>query len=716
MRPTHRRVFAAAALMAVVVLSGCSGGGGSAALEVSSVDSGLAPKSNGFSFANFGSAATPEVFNESDLVTMFGDAACVDGVTSPCTPTAQAAQWAQMVNEARASGHCEGLAVQSASRFMGALTPQTVDLRNEGDVTHGIMRAFATQFFPEVQAESNKWAKKSLNDILNELGRSFTAKDVSYTMGLYTPSGGHAVLPYALQIDDKLAVVKVYDSNWPGMERYVVIDLATETWYFSFSASDPQKDECAWTGKAGDIDLAPMSARTDALCPFCGNDAKVTKNVLFIRSASLDWSVKTPKGTYSPGAGETTEDVRARAVRTATCEQTVRLPEFVLYTEAEEFELDLPDTSSAYVSNGDAVVRVVTTGKKKRNAVLFGKNTVSSQDESTTLTVAADNVVARIEVSEAAVTIGENLVTIETAGTEVKADTAAPQIVVTDGPGEAPPTVTETKELVTVVPEVPKELVPDPVKPGLTAAAERDLSNEVYAAAIETLTVRNAALPPTPTTTAAPTTTTIAEATTTVAPTTTKKPATAVAATTTTVKATTTTAAAATTQAPTTTSPILAAGNTTTTVRATTTTLRTTATTTASATTTTTDPPATTTTVRATTTTAAPATTTTQAATTTTAYVHPYLRNYGCPYVYVGPSYDGSTGQSGVNTEATGRCNSGWEDIQGTITWDGTTRTINYSYQFRTCSTVTYSLRVRYSNGTLSQVFTGSYTPPQDNC
>lgn len=562
------RLGATGILTFSLVLGACSGGGG-VDLTASSVDSGLAPGTNGFSFANFASSATTEVFDEQDLVTMFGEVACVDGVTTPCAPTAQAAQWAQMVNEARASGHCEGLAVQSASRFMSAASPRTVELRNEGDVTHGIMRAFATQFFPEVQAESNKWAKRSLNEMLNELGRSLAERDVSYTMGLYTPSGGHAVLPYALQIDDELAVVKVYDSNWPGMERYVVIDRATGTWYFSFSAENPQEDECAWTGKAGDIDMAPMSARTDALCPFCGDDTKVTKNVLFIRSASLDWAVTTPGGTFSPATGAVATDVRARSVRTSSCDQTVRLPEFVLYTETDEFELDLPDTSSAYVSNGDSVVRVVTTGKRKRNAVLFGSGTVSAQDASTTLTVAADNVVAKVALDRAAITIGDNLVTIASGGTEVTASAETPRIVVTEGAAGSPPTVVESRDLVTVVPEVPVELVPDPVKPGLTAASDRDLSNAVYAAAIEATPVRAVTLPPTPTTT------TIAE-TTTVAPATTKRPTTASATTTTTpgsaspttwVGATVTSAV----DSPVTTTPGSPGGGTSTTVRPTTT-------------------------------------------------------------------------------------------------------------------------------------------------
>jgi hypothetical protein len=567
-------------MVAAVALSACGGGGSPKVAELTAVaaDSGLVPVDNGFSFANFPATATQAWFNENDLVTMFGGAACVDGVTDPCVPTAQAAQWAQMVNEARMSGHCEGLAVQSAVRFTGGATPKTVELRNEGDVTHGIMRAFATQFFPEVQKASNEWAKKSLNDILNELSRSLAAKDVSYTMGLYTPTGGHAVLPYAIEFSgENLAVVKVYDSNWPGMERYVVIDLEAQTWFFSFSASDPQKDECAWTGKASDLDIAPMSARTEAQCPFCGDDAQVTKNVLLIRSASLDWTLKTAEGTFSPAdATAVPSDLRARSIRTASCEVIVRIPEFVLYTETDEFELELPDTASAYVSTPDAVVKVETDGKKTRKPIVFSDKRVKTDDESTVLTVASDNAVARVEVPTSEIVVSDNLVTVNTNEGDVTTTPEAPQIVVTTGGGSSAPVAKPVENLVTVVPEVKPELVPEQVKPGLTETTARDLSNEAYAASVAatpvvpvsvppvtTTTVaeqRNVAAPATTTTTVRSTTTTRPAATTTTRPgaTTTTvaatTPVTAVAATTTVaVSPTTTRATTTTTAAPTTT-------------------------------------------------------------------------------------------------------------------------------------------------------------------
>lgn len=500
-------------VVALTTTAACGSGGSSVPLTAKAVDTGLAPVSNGFSFANFGASATPEFFNASDLSTMFGAEACASGEGETCAPTAQAAAWAQMVNDARQSGHCEGLAVQASARFDTRETPPTVELPNEGDVTHGIMRAFATQFLPEVQDATNEWSKKSLVEILNELHKSFQQGGTQYTLGVYTPTGGHAVLPYALEFPSKdLAVIKVYDSNWPGMERYVVIDLKAEQWFFSFSSTNPQNDECAWTGKAGDLDITPISARTAGTCPFCGDGSKVTKSVLLIRSTSSDWSVKTKNGTYSPANTESVAEVSSRAIRSASCDNVVKIPEFVLSTNETDFELTLPDTASAYVSNGNSVVRIVTKGKKQRAPITFTENSISLNDSSTNIQIAVDDVIAQVDTNSSEITIDDNSLSIAVDGgsSPVVVNESNPQVIVSDN-GTNNPQVDKTTELINVVAPVVEELIPEVVKPGLSPAVERNLTNEAYVKAVEEVPTTPVTAPPmTTTTTIKKTVTTIA--------------------------------------------------------------------------------------------------------------------------------------------------------------------------------------------------------------
>jgi hypothetical protein len=299
------RKFFSIAVCAAIVLSGCGGGDSGASGKNPVVESGMLMQSDSFSFANFGASATDLNFDETDLVAMFGnsDGVCIEGKTDPCVPIAEAAVWARMVNQARQSGHCEGFAVLAASRFEKKETPENALLQNEGDVTHGLMRAFATQFLPEVQQETVKWQQTAPSELIKQLKEGFASQKVPFSMGLYSDAGGHAVLPYALKyLDGDVVRVMVYDSNWPGADRYVDVNVKAETWEFSYSGKDPVTDTAKWSGGLGDIDLTSMDSRVNAKCPFCVNKSGIAKTILVLRSATGDWSVNTPGGVISPGA------------------------------------------------------------------------------------------------------------------------------------------------------------------------------------------------------------------------------------------------------------------------------------------------------------------------------------------------------------------------------------------------------------------------------
>lgn len=153
----------------VFVASSCGVFGGSsqsAPKLVEPVATALVPASDGYSFPNFESTSSEEQFDGSDLFAMFGAEACVDAVTNPCEPIAEAAAWARMVNQARAPGHCEGLVVEASKRFNSGLSPVTVKLENQGEVTHQIFRAFATQFLAEAQKETLSWQKNLCDKLL----------------------------------------------------------------------------------------------------------------------------------------------------------------------------------------------------------------------------------------------------------------------------------------------------------------------------------------------------------------------------------------------------------------------------------------------------------------------------------------------------------------------------------------------------------------------
>ena len=367
---------------------------GAEEVKAESVATTMRPLTDGFSFPNFPSSVSVETFDVNDLLTMFGPSVCVGEEDDPCIPTAEAAAWARMVNQARASGHCEGLVVQSAIRFASAVNPKTVDLPNEGEVTHAIYRAFATQFLPETQEETDKWAKKSMREIANALVESFKTGSAQYSMGVYTEKGGHAVLPYAIDfIDADHAMVQVYDSNWPGKNRFVEMDFKAKQWKFSFAGKDPANDPKAWTGGEGWIDLTSLESRTKATCPFCGNDNKVKNTMLVIKSTDADWSVTTKNGTFSPNDGKEVDGVQARPLRGSVGSEVAL--EYVVFVDSPEMTLDMPGETSAFVMQENAIVQVLAA-EQGSAPVQISQQQISVDDPNVTLTVARDNLVASV--------------------------------------------------------------------------------------------------------------------------------------------------------------------------------------------------------------------------------------------------------------------------------------------------------------------------------
>ena len=512
-------VRASGIVAAVLVIGACGGGGGggesSAPAVTVPVSTTLRPSPDGFAFPNFPGSVTPEQFDASDLVAMFGEGACVGGVADPCEPTAEAAAWARMVNQAKASGSCEGLVVEASKRFNAAMKPLTVDLANEGEVTHKIFRSFATQFFPEVQAERDRWAKKSLRQIVNEIGMSLKSGTTQYTLGLYTPRGGHAVLPYAIEFTDPdHAILRIYDSNWPGKDRFVEFDLQADTWKFSFSGPDPVTDTNAWTGKAGDIDIGSLDSRTNSLCPFCGSETKVKNSMIVIKSTDDKWSISNANGTYSPSTDNAVEGINARPIRGAV--SVDKALEYVVYVQGSDMQMVLPAATSAFVLQGTAVVQVVS--KENNNAVIdISSTSVSVDDPNVTLTVASNNLVAAVAGANTAIDIAPtqlNVATESSTGQKitVTASQEVPQVtahavdqVTSDGVtdfvvttktadnqtkvrevardgSEKLSTTDKALDLNVVTSKLPDVLKSEMVKPGLPTLETRNLANPLYVA------------------------------------------------------------------------------------------------------------------------------------------------------------------------------------------------------------------------------------------
>lgn len=265
-----KKISISLAILAVstLVLSGCVSNAPDHKYIGVEVATDFDPAIDGFSFANFNSREYAQEFDIEDLTVMVGtnEKVCVDGVADPCVPTEGALKVIGIVNSSRQLGHCEGMVVLAAARYDLGTKVKTAELDDDPAVISAIIRAFATMFFPEVQEQARDWVSNSLTDTVAVLAKSLETGKLEYGLGLYTPNGGHEVLPFAIEYPSKdVARILVYDTNWPGKTRYVDVDLATQTWRFSFSAQDQSTDDAAWTGTHTDLDLNSNKVRLAAI-------------------------------------------------------------------------------------------------------------------------------------------------------------------------------------------------------------------------------------------------------------------------------------------------------------------------------------------------------------------------------------------------------------------------------------------------------------------
>jgi hypothetical protein len=111
------------------------------------------------------------------------------------------------------------------------------------------------------------------------------ANGVGYTVGLYFGSSGHAVTPFAVTHRGEDFIIHVYDNNFPGVRKEIVVNGSTNSWTYAAASAQPDGSSIDWTGVTGKLELTPMSSRKGPFeCAFCSTSATATDTVLTIAS------------------------------------------------------------------------------------------------------------------------------------------------------------------------------------------------------------------------------------------------------------------------------------------------------------------------------------------------------------------------------------------------------------------------------------------------
>ncbi len=258
---------------------------------------GFDPKINGFGFRNFGENPDyDEDLTADDLIRMFGaENVCIEGSTArDCVLYETAERWAEEAIEKMNGGHCDGFSVASLRMFVGR---PFKGRKKPADFQRGAVNLFDLQknqitsnyvsfyqtltFLRETYEFRGPTFQKKPSQILLMIAEAMEAKKEFYTLEVWMKEAGkytrgHAIVPIAVEdMGGEIYRIHVYDNNYPGQTKYVVIDANKETWRYH-TANNPAETARDYVGNAtsNTLGLKRLSDRARARyeCPFCDED------------------------------------------------------------------------------------------------------------------------------------------------------------------------------------------------------------------------------------------------------------------------------------------------------------------------------------------------------------------------------------------------------------------------------------------------------------
>lgn len=259
------------------------------------VDTQFQPKRDDFSFRNFGrTPRADENVTAQTLIDLFGyDTVCIPGSPQECVMRPPAVQLLERWNTALAGGRCEGLAILSTRFFLSQEHPQNyaVTAARTSDLTafnrtlsESVVYWWATQFLDEVSRAAENSRNKSPLLLVDELIDGL-ARSSGYTMAMYFGNSGHSVTPFAVTKRDSDFVIHVYDNNFPGKRREILVNSVTNTWLYLAATESVDGTPVDWSGATGTLELTKMSERTGPFtCPFCTAMTKDSPSVVTLAS------------------------------------------------------------------------------------------------------------------------------------------------------------------------------------------------------------------------------------------------------------------------------------------------------------------------------------------------------------------------------------------------------------------------------------------------
>lgn len=245
-------------------------------------DLGFRPQTDGFNFENYGRSPDRTDLTPDDVRRMFGDQVCAS-LASGCILSPEAQKWMDRTNSYMSSGHCEGLAALSLAFFghnedpnrFGAPRTHALNIGSNPLLQREIAYFWATQTTrPVLDSSIEDKTPAQILDTLVAALKPGSGAPKTYTISIYKPAfkDGHSLTPYA--VEDRgngQYAVRVYDNNFPDVERVLLIDRNANSWSYEGSIN-PGQPNSLYKGDASTLTLGltPTEPRLQKqICDFC---------------------------------------------------------------------------------------------------------------------------------------------------------------------------------------------------------------------------------------------------------------------------------------------------------------------------------------------------------------------------------------------------------------------------------------------------------------
>ena len=202
------------------------------------VTSGFTVSRNGFTFPNWSGVTDENALALKQMGLLFAGAANChkDELGAHCDVRGGVRVDLDHINEHLSQGRCEGMVILAARLYkhpanivQNSKSAHNASQLSQDEAEHQIAFWWATQLSPTIGLEFLRTVGLQPSEIGRLIFESLSRKEM-VSLGVYTETSGHTVLPISVDETETQFVVRLCDPNQPRVVPKLIINKSTQKW------------------------------------------------------------------------------------------------------------------------------------------------------------------------------------------------------------------------------------------------------------------------------------------------------------------------------------------------------------------------------------------------------------------------------------------------------------------------------------------------------